>query len=69
MPVFDVFSVPFFVLFVFNSILAFLNFTLCKQVGCQSWVTNATRSKMLRILVNFDSLSICLYSCSEFLFV
>ena len=33
-----------------------LYLTLCKTIGCQSPTTNATRSKMLRILVNFDSL-------------
>ncbi len=37
--------------------LIVLNLILCEQVGCQSPTTNATRSKMLRILVNFDSLS------------
>ena len=49
MPVFDVFSVPFFVLFVFNSILAFLNFTLCEQVGSEN-----VRLRMLRILDVFS---------------
>ena len=45
----DVFSEPIFLLIWYLS--------LCKSVGCQSPTTNASRSKMLRILVNFDSLS------------
>ena len=44
--------------------LIVLNFTLCKKIGSQSPTTNATRSKMLRILVNFDSLSLFIIGTS-----